>query len=119
MSGNSTARLIERAKAAGYAVDLRYVGLASATLSKMRVAKRAATGGHSVPAEDIARRYQRSMDALPGILAKVDTATLYDNSSREPHRIVATFAGGRFTSIEPDCPAWAQTAITRYKESLS
>ena len=116
MSGNSTARLVDRARAEGYTVDLRYVGLESAALAMRRVTKRSQTGGHWVPMADVERRFQRSLHTLPTILAKVDTATLYDNSTLEPHRIVATFADGDFTSIAPDAPAWAVTAIAKFKE---
>lgn len=119
MSGNSTARLIGRAKAAGFRIDLRYVGLKSADIHETRVAKRVEEGGHSVPVADIQRRYYRSLAALPGILAKVDRATLYDNSSRDGHRFVASFANGKFTATAPDAPAWAQSAITTYQESQS
>jgi predicted ABC-type ATPase len=112
MSGNSTARLIDRAKAAGYEIDLRYVGLESATLSKARVLKRFSTGGHSVPAKDIERRYERSLRALPGIFAKVDFAALYDNSDATGHRIFARFEAGKLISLEPHVPAWAANSIT-------
>jgi predicted ABC-type ATPase len=116
LSGHSASRLIDRAKLAGYKVDLRYVCLKSAAANQARVAKRVEEGGHSVPAEDVARRYERSLAALPSVISKVDSATLYDNSSREGHRVVARFAAGRLLFLQPDAPDWAKTAVSNYEE---
>ncbi len=119
MSGSSTGRLVDKAKAAGYEVELRYVGVETAMDSKSRVAERVALGGHNIPSEDIERRWQRSMDALPRILAKADRATLYDNSGTERHREVMKVEAGQVVSIARNRPAWLETVATKLREVQS
>lgn len=53
-------RLIERAKKAGYHVNVLYVGIQALSLSSRRVAGRVAQGGHNVPLADQKRRFDRS-----------------------------------------------------------
>ena len=47
-----------------------------------RVASRAARGGHSVPYEDVIRRFVRSLENLPKAIALADKATILDNSTQ-------------------------------------
>jgi predicted ABC-type ATPase len=112
LSGSSALRLIGKAKAAGYEVDLRYVGVPASEVSQARVAERVASGGHNIPVEDIDRRYGRSMAALSGGLAIVDTATLYDNAGDQQHRIVAEVRGGVVVSRAPERPKWVDLALS-------
>jgi predicted ABC-type ATPase len=111
LSGSSALRLIGKAKAAGYEVDLRYVGVPASEVSQARVAERVASGGHNIPVEDIDRRYGRSMAALSAVLAIVDTATLYDNAGDQQHRIVAEVRGGVVVSRAPERPKWVDLAL--------
>ena len=55
-SASSARSLIAKAKAAGYEVDLRYVGLPASEVSQARVAERIASGGHTISVEDSDRR---------------------------------------------------------------
>jgi predicted ABC-type ATPase len=112
LSGSSALRLIGKAKAAGYEVDLRYVGVPASEVSQARVAERVASGGHNIPVEDIDRRYGRSMAALSGVLAIVDAATLYDNAGDQQHRIVAEVRGGVVVSRAPERPKWVDLALS-------
>lgn len=113
LSGGSALRLIATAKAAGYEIDLRYVGLPASEVSQARVAARVASGGHNIPVEDIDRRYGRSMAALSAVLAIVDTATLYDNASDQQHRIVAEVRAGITILKAPERPQWVDLALDR------
>ena len=74
-------RLMEDAKARGYTVELVYICLASSILALERVAARVARGGHNVPAEDVKRRFQRSLNNLPEAMRLADSVTLLDNSN--------------------------------------
>ena len=112
LSGGSALRLIAKAKAAGYEVDLRYIGLPASEVSQARVAERVASGGHNIPVEDIDRRYGRSMAALSAVLAIVDTATLYDNAGDQQHRIVAEVRGGVVVSRAHELPNWVDLALS-------
>ena len=51
-------------------------------LAWARVASRAARGGHSVPYEDVIRRFVRSLENLPKAIALADKATILDNSTQ-------------------------------------
>ena len=70
------------AKKKGYSIELVYIGLESSDLAWARVASRAARGGHSVPYEDVIRRFARSLENLPKAIALADKATILDNSTQ-------------------------------------
>lgn len=60
LSGVSILKAIQTAKAQGYLIRMRYVGVSSAEIAKERVSKRIAMGGHGVSGETIDRRYNAS-----------------------------------------------------------
>ncbi len=72
--------LMEEAKQRGYDVELVYIRLASEELALKRVAARASRGGHSVPPQDVVRRFKRSLENLPKAMALADKVTILDNS---------------------------------------
>ena len=91
--------LMSEAKKKGYSIELVYIGLESSDLAWARVASRAARGGifhsagsvaaggaarggHSVPYEDVIRRFARSLENLPKAIALADKATILDNSTQ-------------------------------------
>ena len=102
--------MLRKAVAAGYAVTLIYIGVATAELSARRVDQRVARGGHDVPRERIAARFRRSLENLRQAIAFVPTVELYDNSSVEqPYRPVATFEQGSLRSrMHGVLPRWAR-----------
>ena len=97
-------QMIKAAKESGFKVILIYVGLNSVDIAIDRVQQRYAKGGHSVPEEDIRRRYLRSLENLPEAIRQVDRAVIFDNS-RGKYKQVAVFEKGRLIShISP--PEW-------------
>ncbi|MGZ8236503.1 MAG: zeta toxin family protein [Methylobacter sp.] len=64
LSGRSYLQLINRLKTAGWRVELIYLALPSAEMSKMRVLERVAHGGHNIPVQAIERRFPRSLHNL-------------------------------------------------------
>jgi predicted ABC-type ATPase len=64
LSGRSYLQLIKRLKAADWRVELIYLALPSAEMSKMRVLERVAHGGHNIPVQSIERRFPRSLHNL-------------------------------------------------------
>ena len=74
--------LMSEAKKKGYSIELVYIGLESSDLAWARVASWAARGGHSVPYEDVIRRFTRSLENLPKAIALADKATILDNSTQ-------------------------------------
>ena len=71
---------MEEAKQRGYKVELVYIRLASEVLALKRVAARVSRGGHSVPPQDVIRRFKRSLENLPKAIALADKVTILDNS---------------------------------------
>lgn len=64
MSHPSKVEFIQKAKNAGYYVQLVFVGLSSSELSFERVSQRVQRGGHDVPQDKIIARYDRVMALL-------------------------------------------------------
>ena len=64
LAGRSYLKLIRRLQAGGWRVELIYLALPNAEMSRLRVAERVAHGGHNIPADDIARRFPRSLHNL-------------------------------------------------------
>jgi predicted ABC-type ATPase len=73
----------------GYTINLIYLWLPSPDLAVARVARRVASGGHSIPEAVIRRRYERGRQNLVSLyLPLCDTWIAYDNS-RERYEIIA------------------------------
>lgn len=64
LAGRTYLRLIKRLRDDGWQVELFYLALPSVEMSKLRVAERVTHGGHYIPAEDILRRFPRSLHNL-------------------------------------------------------
>jgi len=64
LAGRSYLKLIRRLQAGGWRVELIYLALPNAEMSRLRVAERVAHGGHSISEDDIARRFPRSLHNL-------------------------------------------------------
>ena len=72
----------------GYRVELNYLWIPSAAFSAQRVASRVANGGHDIPADAIARRYDKSIENLCSLyLPLADYAAVWNNSSEQPRRV--------------------------------
>ena len=64
LSGRSYLQLINQLKTAGRRVELIYLALPSAEMSRLRVLERVTHGGHNIPIQAIERRYPRSLHNL-------------------------------------------------------
>ncbi|MGT2457806.1 zeta toxin family protein [Cupriavidus basilensis] len=115
LSGRHELRLMEQAKAMGYKVNLVFVALDSPALSVGRIVQRVQEGGHHVPAPDVLRRYQRSIDNLPKALAIADRAYVFDNSA-DRRRLLLSLEKGQVKRIQRDLPSWAKSALAPYQE---
>src|SRR5688572_10492098 len=84
--------MLQKAIEAGYAVTLIYIGLANTVLAGRRIDQRVARGGHDVPRERLAARYERSLTNFREAISFVPVVELFDNSFvDEPYRHLATF----------------------------
>jgi predicted ABC-type ATPase len=100
LSGRSYLRLIQRLRTDGWRVELLYLALPNVEISRLRVAERVAHGGHSIPAEDIRRRFPRSLrNFLETYASAVDRAHCFLNSGPVPN-IVFVQQGEQRTIID-------------------
>lgn len=103
---------LRKAIAAGYQVELHFVGISGADLSEARVAIRVAQGGHDVPTDRLARRYEQSLKNLVAAIAFVPTVRVFDNSSQEhPYRLVLRVADGRVVERLAPTPDWLKRVL--------
>lgn len=110
LSGNSEIRLMSDASSAGYKVNLVYVGLDLSKTSLARVTHRVTMGEHSVPPEDILRRYPCSLKNLAGAMRLATRTLLIDNSGRG-FRLLMIREAGRKPIVARMLPTWAQRAV--------
>jgi predicted ABC-type ATPase len=94
LSSRSFAPFLRSLKAQGYRVAIHYFSLPTATLAVRRVRLRVASGGHDVPAEDIKRRFGRSIQNFIQLYQPLaDDWVVYDNHKGPVARIIADFDG--------------------------
>jgi predicted ABC-type ATPase len=84
MSHPSKVELLVRAKAAGFFVQLFFVGTDDPRTNIDRVALRVALGGHDVPRDRIVARWHRTMALLHRAMAISDRSFIFDNSASGP-----------------------------------
>lgn len=97
LATKSYANLVADAQRRGYRVTLLFYWLNSPELAKARVRQRVSEGGHSIPDAVIERRYQRGIENLLRIFARIcDRWYVYDNSTLLP----VLLAKGESNSLE-------------------
>ena len=111
LSGRGEVAFIREARAHGYDVELRYVGVESPALCRVRIDERVAKGGHDVPESDVIRRFARSLANLPPVLRDADKAFVYDNSTAAGITLVARFSGGVVAECASVVPLWLGRAL--------
>lgn len=75
---------LQECKAKGYTINLIYFWLQSPDLAVARVARRVASGGHSIPEDVIRRRYERGRRNLINLyLPLCDGWMIFDNSASQ------------------------------------
>ena len=79
-----------------------YFSLSNALLAVRRVKLRVAMGGHDVPVDTVRRRYERSVSNFLTLhLPLANDWTVYDNSSAQQAKMIASFANGILNVLEP------------------
>lgn len=88
LSARTFVPFLQECKARDYAITVIYFWLSSPELAISRVARRVASGGHSIPEADIRRRYERGRKNLTHLyLPLCDAWLAYDNSGPQPQPI--------------------------------
>jgi len=124
-SHESKLDLVRNAQQRGFRVILYHVHVSTPELAKARVATRIHQGGHSVPAEKIDSRFDRTLRLIPLAAADADLTLVFDNSGRAgtTHIHVLTLERGRAVKVREPVPQWVEQAyaepIALYREALA
>ena len=109
--------LFDAARDRGFSVNLLFITTADAAINLERVRIRVAKGGHPVPADKIAERYERAMRLLPSAIQRSDYAEIFDNSSNERKpKLVAIKRGQRLDYDDVAMP-WVTARLVRQFEA--
>jgi len=109
LSGRAFQRFLTGLAAAAYDIEIRYFWLTLPDISVDRVRRRVELGGHDVPASDIRRRFQRSVENFYWLYRPIASQWfVYDASEAGRRRDVAQ-GNGMSVEIVHDSAAW--TAI--------
>ena len=101
LSGATLLRSNERWRADGYIVRIVYLWLGSADTAIARVQRRVRQGGHSVPDEVVARRYERSVQNFATRYRELaDEWQVYDNTDPTVRRLLARGSQGQTEIID-------------------
>jgi predicted ABC-type ATPase len=92
LSGVTYVKIFDRAKRSGYAIELRFVWIPDAREAIRRVRQRVIEGGQNVPAEDIRRRFARSIQHLLDDYAPLANRWFLWDNSTPPANLLAESA---------------------------
>lgn len=105
LTGKSEIELMRAAAAAGYKLNLVYIGLNDLALSIGRVISRVASGGHAVPMPDLVRRFSRSQANLPVAMGLAERVFIFDNSGTR-RQLIFLREKGRVKFQAAELPTW-------------
>jgi len=89
---------LREAVRSGYTVVVCFIGLDRPETSEQRVAMRVLQGGHDVPTEKLAGRFERTLKNLQRAIRGLPFVFVYDNSDlRHPFRKITVF-GDNFSA---------------------
>lgn len=97
LSGRGYLSLVQRLLDTGWRVELVYLALPSAEMSRLRVAERVSHGGHNIPLKDIQRRFPRSLHNLLTLYAPcVSRARCFMNAGGTPEPVFEQMGSQRY-----------------------
>lgn len=109
LAGKTILKLIDKVREKNYKLHLFYVGVGSPDISKERIKKRVADGGHHIPNEVVDKRYKESLKNFEKILKEFDNVVVYDNSVR--FRTLLRIIDKKVIKIADDLPEWMENII--------
>lgn len=110
LTGRGELDFMRKAAQSGYKVNLIFIGIDDPALSRMRVASRVEDGGHNVPASDINRRHDRSIENIAAAMEIADRAFVLDNSGPRP-RLLCSQENQKTKYLSRFMPSWAKAAL--------
>lgn len=109
LTGKTILKLIDKVREKNYKLHLFYVGVGSPDISKERIKKRVADGGHHIPDEIVDKRYKESLKNFEKILKEFNNVVVYDNSVR--FRTLLRIIDKKVIKIADDLPEWIENTI--------
>ncbi|OGX90021.1 hypothetical protein BEN49_07765 [Hymenobacter coccineus] len=110
-------KLIAGAKAAGYRVELVYIGLDSVQECRFRVQQRVKEGGHDVPPAIIEHRYYQSLSLLKQHYLAFDHIRLVDNTDRATgYQTAALIEKGKVLEVQAEPARWANGVVRHIQQ---
>jgi len=107
LAGQRALRVMKEAHAAGFIVNLAFLGTEDVEINLERIRDRVTLGGHDVPEIDVRRRYARGLKNLPAALELADRVTLFDNSLPCGLKAIAIRElGSRTLDVTAAAPWW-------------
>lgn len=106
LSGGTYLRMADRARRAGFAIMVIFVGTDSVEINIQRVKDRVEKGGHDIPEDDQRRRFPRTLANLKRLLPTVDFVILLDNSGEGGYELIG-FGHPGFMHWREPVPAWS------------
>lgn len=116
LSGSKTMRTIKLAQDNGYYIRMYYIGLGSVEESIERIANRHRKGGHTIPEEDVRRRYTERFDSLLDVMPLCNEIFFYDNENGFVE--VGRYRSGEMI-LRANAPAWLDELRVRYDKRLN
>ncbi len=110
LSGKRELSLMRIAAQRGYKVSLVFVCVESPKICNLRILERVANGGHSVPPEDVVRRFERSLNNLRESFNVAHRIFVLDNSD-ERRNLLFSMENGRVKHLSGHLPLWAKSSI--------
>ncbi len=104
LPGSTIVKQIKKARAAGYQIQLYFVGVENLQTAIKRVHGRVEKGGHGVDDALIRHRFEKLPESLRAVLPLVDTAFFYDNTVKFIQ--VAHVRNNVIVDCENDLPVW-------------
>ena len=89
LAGHAQLKFLNRARGAGFEVEVHYLFVASIDICLQRIRQRVREGGHDVPARDVERRFKRSLANLVHLYLPIaDRWTVWNAGTSAPHPIL-------------------------------
>lgn len=111
LTGRGELDLMRTAAAAGYQVNLVYIGLRDVRHSVGRVRERVSRGGHDVPMPDLMRRFARSIGNLQTAMKIANHRVLLGDNSGRRRRLLLSSKDGRVKYRSAKLPDWATSVM--------
>ena len=113
LHGEFSKELCRRAKDAGYAVRLYYVGLDPVDENLLRIKNRAKNSGANAVYQEVQNQYAHRMDDLTVVLPYCDCADFYDNYNG--FALIARKVDGHIESVGDYHPQWITKLLATVK----